>query len=145
MAQLTISDYCNQSELQASLVVKHQIPEDKCDLMVNSFFSWQVPAPSIYKASDIAYLIDNADCASDHLQFDFDSTNTADNLDVVPKIVANFVTKFSIPFFKGIFYVFNPDEFHFYKAIGPDGYTIAIKVFYNNGKIYFGDLSGLEP
>jgi hypothetical protein len=113
--------------------------------MVSEFFTGTAPAPKTIAAENL-----DASVACDEYYFavSFNPANTSNNdeITVVSTEGAGSPGNYSIALIAGIKDLFNPDAFHFSKAIGIDGNaTVAFYVTVGAETKYCGDLSGLEP
>ena len=141
---LSDCDYCNDVNCQNTLTILHEISLTKLQLMVNAFFNGgPVPPPKIFPADEILIPLTNADCLQELINVSPDYTDVTNNQDIPFSIEKALKTAYSIAFFRGIFSMYSPYEFHFFKATGLSGNTVAFKAIYGNGSVYCGDLSGL--
>jgi hypothetical protein len=137
---------CNNLELNAITVARHEITEyDYCQMVLHFFGKPDVPTKS-YAMSGFDLKSVN-DCSAFCIQFDPDDINRTDNTGITVELgpYRNF-NRFSVQLFKGLVRVFGVDRLEFSKGIDTDNQVLVVfKAFRGATCVYFGDISSRWP
>ncbi len=137
---------CNNHEINAIIVCRHEITEYQYSQMVINFFGTPDVRPKSYLMS--SFNLDSVtDCTASCIRYDPDDTDGKSN-DGITADLGPYRSnqRFSVQLFKGLQRVFGVDRIEFSKALNDDDeVTVVFKAYRNDNVVYLGNIATRWP